>query len=471
MKNSRFCVFDGRLRNAAPLALAFFTACSSGESNFGTLEIDGGASTSITEGKRVSPYTGTNPITLEAQRALRTGIDLHEKVVTPTCANAGGVCHFKKEYPDLHTPANLLAAVEAPCNVQPFEYQAVFDRCEQPGDVIEVGFAEGSFEIGWVELIPGDRPEFGEEGRNPAAEDPGLHIHIGTPITRDEELSRRQGNNRGTNARLRFFRPFIADDNTVQRVAYGDYDTTWWVLGDGTHLYGEVRNYQRDRVQALIDGGMVQGDHNRNGTFGAQQKAPLMMIKPGAPEESYLVARLFGRLLGEEIPGTRMPLANEPYTPSEMLAMFCWIEGLGKDASNMQTLENDIDYKNCSYREDTDRLQLQGTGSTFTDRILPILIANCAGCHGGDAPQGELDLRSDGAHQRLLEKSKQNTALPLVDPGNPAGSYLVHKLRNNTASLMGTQPMPLDPVAGYRPLGEQEIADIEQWITDGALAD
>ncbi len=454
------------------MSLALLGACSGGQSDFGSLEIDAGPGPSVSEGKRVPPYVGTNPITLEAQRSLRTGIDLHEKVVTPTCANAGGVCHFKKEYPDLHTPANLLAAVEAPCNVQPFEYQAVFDRCEQPGDVIELGALDGqSFEVGWLELVPGDRPDFGDLGRNPNAEDPGLHIHISPAIVRTEEIDRRQGNNRSTYTQARFLRPFIADDQTVQKVAYGDYEGNWWVLGDGTHLYAEVRNGQRDRAQALIDGGMVQGDHNRNGVFGAQQTAPLMMIKPGAPEESYLVARLFGRMLGEPIPGTRMPLANEPYTPSEMLAMFCWIEGLGKDASNMQTLENDIDYANCSYREDTDRLQLQGTGSTFTDRILPILIANCAGCHGGESPLGELDLRSDGAHQRLLENSKQNTTLPLVDPGNPSGSYLVHKLRNNTASLMGTQPMPLDPVNGYRPLGEQEIADIEQWITDGALAD
>lgn len=452
-------------------SLVLLASCTAGESDFGSLDVDGGGGPVVADGKRVAAYTGSNPITLEAQRSLRTGIDLHEKVVTPTCANAGGVCHFKKEYPDLHTPANLLAAVESPCNVQPFEYQAVFDRCEQPGDVIDLGAVEGTFEIGWVELIAGDEMRFNDLGRNPTADDPGLHIHISTPITRSEEVSRRQGNNRGTYTRARFLRPFIASDNTVQEVAYGDYEGNWWILGDGTHLYAEVRNYQRDRAQALIDGGMVQGDHNRNGVFGAQQKAPLMMIKPGAPEESYLVARLFGRLLGEEIPGTRMPLANEPYTPSEMLAMFCWIEGLGKDPSNMQTLENDIDYANCSYREDTDRLQLQGTGSNFTDRILPILIANCAGCHGGDAPLGELDLRSDGAHQRLLESSKQNTSLPLVDPGNPEGSYLIHKLRNNTASLMGTQPMPLDPVAGYRPLGAQELADIEQWITDGALAD
>ena len=39
----------------------------------------------------------------------------------------------------------------------------------------------------------------------------------------------------------------------------------------------------------------------------------------GSPETSYLIARLRGVMENEEIPGSRMPLANPPLTIAEML--------------------------------------------------------------------------------------------------------------------------------------------------------
>jgi hypothetical protein len=84
-------------------------------------------------------YTGTNATVLEAQERLGTGLELHRKVVHRTCGPDGGVCHNSKEYPDLHTPANFLGAIGAPCNVQPGGFEAVFDRCERPGDRLELG--------------------------------------------------------------------------------------------------------------------------------------------------------------------------------------------------------------------------------------------------------------------------------------------------------------------------------------------
>src|SRR5688500_7498842 len=81
---------------------------------------------------RPAPYTGRNAAVLEAQEKLTTGLDLHAKVVFRTCSPNGGVCHNAKEYPDLHTPANFLDAIDAPCNVQPGTPEAVYDRCERP---------------------------------------------------------------------------------------------------------------------------------------------------------------------------------------------------------------------------------------------------------------------------------------------------------------------------------------------------
>ncbi|NJK80894.1 MAG: branched-chain amino acid ABC transporter permease [Chloroflexaceae bacterium] len=81
-----------------------------------------------------APYNGSDPIVLEAQSSFPTGIDLHQKIIWRTCTPNGGVCHNSKEFPDLRTPANFVAAFGLNCNVQYGEYQSVYDRCERPGD-------------------------------------------------------------------------------------------------------------------------------------------------------------------------------------------------------------------------------------------------------------------------------------------------------------------------------------------------
>src|SRR5690606_6936021 len=103
----------------------------------------------------VEPYTGDDPATLEAQDRLATGADLHAKVILRSCGPLSGVCHNKKEYPDLHTTYNFLAAIGAPCNVQSGTYEGVYDRCERPGD--RVAFEGGpEVEIGWIEFVSGE---------------------------------------------------------------------------------------------------------------------------------------------------------------------------------------------------------------------------------------------------------------------------------------------------------------------------
>ncbi|MDH5675994.1 MAG: hypothetical protein OEZ06_27980, partial [Myxococcales bacterium] len=64
----------------------------------------------VAEVIKAEPYTGDNPYVLEAQAKLPTGIDLQTDVVQRTCGPTGGVCHNAKEYPDLHTPANLIGS-------------------------------------------------------------------------------------------------------------------------------------------------------------------------------------------------------------------------------------------------------------------------------------------------------------------------------------------------------------------------
>jgi hypothetical protein len=190
------------------------------------------------------------------------------------------------------------------------------------------------------------------------------------------------------------------------------------------------------------------------------------LLNPGKPEESYLVGRLRGSLLGEIVPGSRMPLANQPPSIPDMLALMCFLEGLDP-AKTPYNLANPIDYSTCSYSANPAQLNVVGQGVTFAGRIKPLLNANCGGCHGGQYPQAGLDLLSDGLYDRLMANSMQQPLKKLILPGSPENSYLWLKLVGD-GSITGSR-MPADPVTGSRSLAPDELTDIESWIVAGAL--
>lgn len=415
----------------------------------------------LPEAKSVAPYTGDNAIVLEAQANLRTGFDLHTKVIRRTCGPTGGVCHNSKEFPDLHTPANLLNAVGAPCNVQSGSHEAVFDRCERPGDRIQLG--EGpEREIGWLEYVPGDMgmDEPGE-GFVPDAKTPGLHAYVDASL-RDASL----GDRNDTYGAAHFTRKFVTDAERVEPLSYFAFETHWWIADEGKHLFGQVREYQADQVTELLSVGVVEGDANHNGMFGARGGEPVHLIEPGVPEESYLIARLRGQMQGEKIPGSRMPLANQPLSVSEMLGLMCFIEGLPTGADEV-TLASPIDYVACSYSKNPESLNLLGMGVTWEQRIKQILEFNCGGCHSEPMPQANLSLKDGDVYARLLEASSEVPGLKLIEPKDPERSYLWLKVTGDP-SIVGS-PMPLDPLKGTRRLTDAELADIKAWIEAGAV--
>jgi hypothetical protein len=403
-----------------------------------------------------APYTGDDEIVLEAQSKFRTGIELHQKVIWRTCTPNGGVCHNSKEFPDLRTPANFVASFGQNCNVQYGEHQSVYDRCERPGDRFKLtggGINTGQVEIGWLESVPG--PRFEGEGL-PPEDSPGLHIHLADPLPGDQTIVYSTG---------QFERTFI-NDGKVEDFTFAEYTSRWYVLPGRRHLIAEVREYQQDQVQNLLSVGVIEGDPNRNGTFGARQHDPVLMLEPGSPERSYLIARLRGEMLGEKIPGSRMPLANPPFTIAEMLALFCLVEGFPEGGTESD-LSRGIDYRNCSYSEDPAGLNLLGEGVTWTARISKILEFNCGGCHGGTTPEAGLALIGDDVYVRLLEPSAQFPDMPLITPGDPEQSYLYLKLIGDD-SIIGN-PMPYNPLTGLGTLSEAEIADVHTWISNGAV--
>ncbi|MFL5343925.1 MAG: hypothetical protein ACJ8AT_03995 [Hyalangium sp.] len=409
----------------------------------------------------VQPYTGSNKFVLEAQTSMPTGLELQRKVILRTCGPTNGVCHNQKEYPDMHTTGTFASVINAPCNLQPGTYSSVFDRCERLGDRFKIedsAFKEN--EIGWYEVIVGAYVEY-KDDETPPSDAAGVHLHLRDPVP-PELLKYHWG--AGT-----FLRNFINAQGNVESLSFAKFNTRWWVLDDGRHLYGEVHDYQAGDVEALQSAGIIQGDQNRNGTFGARQGKSVPLINPGNPEESYLVARLRGHMQADPIPGTRMPLANQPPSVTDMLALMCFIQGLDPNATQWN-LSSPIDYANCPYTANPEALSLVGAGVHWSDRVWPILQSSCGGCHGGSTPQAGLDMLSPGAWTRLQNFASENPNLKLIDPGRPEKSYLWLKLAGD-GSISGSR-MPLDPLnSGSRTLPQDQLDSIQTWILAGALND
>lgn len=424
------------------------------------LEWGEGGPSFTTDILEAEPYTGNSVPVLEAQSRLPTGSAFHSEVILRSCGPLGGVCHNRKEYPDLRSPANFLATIGAPCNVQSGTPEGVFDRCERTGDRISFDGRRGDYEIGWMEVIPG---EFNEN--DTPEEMAGLHLHLGDAVDRDS-FSGGWGN-------LQFSRVFVTDGE-VERLGYATYSGSFHLFDDGHHIVAEIPDYRVNAVNELIQSGVEQGDMNRNGIFGARPDAdgkrhgPVALIEPGQPEKSYIAARLRGHMQGENVPGTRMPLANPPFSVAEMLAFFCFIEGIPE--SGEVNLASQIDYKNCSYAEpDTHgALAIEGAGRNWADRVSPLLEANCGGCHSEERAEGELVLVGEGVYDTLLESgsSVDPEGRTFIVPGDPRASYLYLKLLGDE-SITG-RGMPMDILAGARMLADDELADIEAWIVDGA---
>jgi hypothetical protein len=421
------------------------------------LDWSNGSTSFLAEWEPVEPYTGDDPATLEAQDRLATGADLHAKVILRSCGPLSGVCHNKKEYPDLHTTYNFLSAIGAPCNVQPGSYEGVFDRCERPGD--RVAFEGGpEVEIGWIEFVSGEE----EETDDPKLM-PGLHIHLADAVSGD----------RNREMTVRFIRTFV-DNGEVQDISFASLRTRFTFLDGGKHVVARARYNLEKQVRDLLQVGIEQGDLNRNGIFGARPdkdgnvRGPISLIVPGDPESSYLVGRLRGKMHDEVVPGTRMPLANPPFSTAEMLALFCFIEGL--PPSGGVNLDAPIDYASCSYNraENQEALAIEGVGKGWLERISPMLESNCGGCHSKELASSGLVLVGPGSYDAIVNKASEQDLMgrPLIAPGDPEGSYLLLKLKGDP-SIQGLQ-MPVDPLLGVRTLGEAELQDLEEWIAMGA---
>ena len=101
---------------------------------------------------------------------------------------------------------------------------------------------------------------------------------------------------------------------------------------------------------------------------------------------------------------------------------------------------------------------------TLTMLSTEIFTPRCAlsGCHGGGAPAEGMSLAADLIAANIIGvTSNEQPDLKRIDPGNPAGSYLLKKVIGT--DIVGSQ-MPLSG----GPLSQEQIDRISAWIQDGA---
>jgi hypothetical protein len=254
----------------------------------------------------------THPSTLLAMETLPTGLALHEKVIHRSCSPAGGVCHNGKEYPDLHTIGNLIAALDKPCNRDKAdEPESIFDGCEPEGDELVVMRPSGG------ELWRTKIALFGAEEYN---------FNVGT-LERSVELE--------SDAPQTIDRSHVVQ---IQRGGTKIVELPLNLIIEAGERTGRLVDLFNLDYRIYLDLAKVRGgDPNANGAFGSEK--PWKMVAAGYPFQSYL----FGRITGL-VPGSRMPLANKPLTDAEYIAIFCWIETLDADPDPADP----IDYESCT---------------------------------------------------------------------------------------------------------------------------
>lgn len=108
---------------------------------------------------------------------------------------------------------------------------------------------------------------------------------------------------------------------------------------------------------------------------------------------------------------------------------------------------------------------------TLTNIYRDIFSVSCtfSACHGADAPSAGLDLETEeGLHDRLMNHDVQSaTDLPLVDPGNPDGSWLHVRTSECEPEIEGGTVSHM-PRNSPTLLDSEVVAMIREWIALGA---
>ena len=417
--------------------------------------------------------------------ATIVGLDDEAKKIYPTlaalyegdrgiyrgCGPNNAVCHNGKEFPNLATLGSIVESIDAPCNQKRNKPLEIHDMCERPGDVLVIGDATPRrVEIGWI--------------RNDDESDAGDGSRRWTVFVKD-------GVGAIDGLGLTIVRPGVAGAEDVL-ITY----LVGTITADGAGTTLTVR--LPDPPPPDPDGGAPQddgayvasvlakagvpgdptsiqlGDANRNGTWGATIGARL--IKPGAPDKSYLFSRLV-----DDKAGPLMPRANCCYwTKTSLRALWCWVAGLKSDKTNAL---DGIDYDHCpdgpadsvAYPLPGPQCETAQAGmcpvqpkqgltedATWANLYPHLFKQSCASCHtgGANAPKG-LDMSTEQAAYDGLVTGPS----PRVKKGDADHSKLYVSISPDACKLDATcVQMPFREA----PLDDRARKLVKKWIDDGA---
>jgi len=371
----------------------------------------------------------------EAKAEFPTYEEIHVKVIQRTCTPFQNVCHNNKEYPDLRTPQGVIDRIGRPCNLNELynDPEAVYNACEPAGDILR--FTDGgnmghAVEIGGVVVT-----------------DDGMGGGSATFTLRDPMPAA-------------MLTPGVPESAIIERMVGGVMQPVGTITAAMSYVQGakviDLVNTADFATHSAVLAEVTEGDPNDDGVFGGSMDDAMQEIKPGDPWNSYLLQRLQGN-----VPGSPMPLANQPLTASEVIAIACWIEGTAEEGG--AETNSVIDYDNCEYAAEL-ATPPDGGGATLSGHVQPIFDQACAfaGCHSNSNPAAGLDLTAGNSRDAMLGvPSAQNPDVPLVTAVNPTNSYLMVKLTG--AGVMGDR-MPLNSET----LNESQLEIIRTWIIQGA---
>ncbi len=94
----------------------------------------------------------------------------------------------------------------------------------------------------------------------------------------------------------------------------------------------------------------------------------------------------------------------------------------------------------------------------YTEKVRPILVANCGKCHLEMNHKGGLSLMTK---ESMMKGGRDGV---VIVPGDPANSVLVKLIRHEGPA---DDPKPMPPKSPK--ISDEDIATIERWIKAGAV--
>lgn len=124
--------------------------------------------------------------------------------------------------------------------------------------------------------------------------------------------------------------------------------------------------------------------------------------------------------------------------------------------------------------EDVPATAAASTTATLSKLRDTLFVSTCqfSACHQGAAAAAGLDLAAADLHAELLDHVvESDTPLPLVDPGNPEGSWLYRRVAECEPTDAAGQVVPHMPLNSPQLSDPGLVAALREWIEAGARDD